>query len=150
MFNKLAALMGLSEKSDDQKEEGAITLQTAFAALLIEAARADENYEEREKDLITALLVRQFSLDTITANRIREEGEAAQADAIDLHRFTREVKTLSEEERVMFIEGLWQIVLSDGIRDPWEDALVRRVCGLIHVTDQQSGKARQRVEAANA
>ncbi len=133
-----------SGKTDPAKSEGDI--QTAYAALLVEAARIDENYEEQEKNLIAGLLQRQFQLDEQAATQLREAAEAAQKEALDLHQFTKEVKTLPEQNRIDFIEGLWRIILSDGVRDPFEDALVRRLCGLIHVSDRASGEARQRVE----
>ncbi|MEL7016541.1 MAG: TerB family tellurite resistance protein [Pseudomonadota bacterium] len=120
-------------------------LQTAFAALLVEAARADEHYDEKERALITTLISRQFDLSPDAATAVRTRGENAQAAAIDLHQFTRTVKQLDAEEKRRFMEGLWRIVLSDGVRDPWEDALVRRVANLIHVTDVESARARQTV-----
>lgn len=122
------------------------SIRIAFTALLVEAARSDENYDEKERALITTIIRNQFSLTEPDAIALREQGEAAQGDAIDLHRFTKQVKTLPEAERVAFIEGLWRIVLSDGVRDPFEDTMIRRVCGLVHLTDRVSGEARQRVE----
>jgi len=145
MMDFLTSLLSKNDETDESTDT--TDLQTAFAALLVEAARADENYETQEQKIITAVLMKQFEVDKSGATAIRIKGEEAQASAIDLHQFTRTVKTLGEDEKVRFIEGLWRIVLSDDVRDPWEDALIRRVASLIHVTDVQSAKARQRVEA---
>ena len=126
-------------------QSGEIDLKTAVAALLVEAARADDNYDEAEKILIAALLQRQFAIDEAEAERIREAGEAAQAAAVDLHKFSRVVKNqMDEPARIQFIEALWELILCDGARDEYEDYLARRLVGLIYLTDRQSGEARQR------
>ena len=119
----------------------------AVAALLVEAARADDNYEESEKALIDKALAAKFALSPEEAAALREQGETAQAGATDIQRFTRDAKTLSMEEKVALLERLWEIILSDGALDPFEDTLMRRICGLIYVEDRVSGEARQRVAA---
>ena len=143
-FLKLFRSQTDKAESTTQKDD---TLSVAFSALLIEAAKADEDFADDERKLVLSLLSRKFELNDTDAAALLEKAETAQANAIDLHRFTKDVKTLSEEERVQFIENLWEIILSDGVRDPFEDALVRRVCSLIHITDRSSGEARRRVEA---
>ena len=121
-------------------------IQIAVAALLVEAAKADDEYAAREVALITRSLASLFDLSVEDAEKLRAEGETAQQNALDIHQFTKVAKTLEPEEKVAFIENLWEIVLSDGVRDPFEDALMRRICGLIYLDDRESGKARQRVE----
>jgi uncharacterized tellurite resistance protein B-like protein len=116
----------------------------AVAALLVEAARADEAYTAREKALIDVALADRFALSPCCASDLRVEGEAAQAKANDLHRFTKIVKALPPEHKLDLVESLWRVVLSDGARDPHEDAFIRRVCGLIYVSDPESGAARNR------
>lgn len=118
----------------------------AVAALLVEAARADENYTDAERSLIEAALAAQFSLDAAGARALREDAEAVQADALDIHRFTKVAKAMAAGEKLALLERLWTIVLSDGARDPHEDALIRRVCGLIYVSDPESAAARKRAE----
>ena len=122
-------------------------LQLAIAALLVEAACADENYETSEKVIIDKTLAAKFELDADAAAELRAKGEAAQANAHDIQRFTKVAKEMPEAEKVAFIEQLWEIVLSDGERDPFEDTLIRRICGLIYVEDRESGAARARVAA---
>ncbi|MEZ5983946.1 MAG: TerB family tellurite resistance protein [Parvularculaceae bacterium] len=119
----------------------------AVAALLVEAARADEQYTD-EKALIDAALCEQFALSTDDAAALRGKAEAAQAEAMDLHQFTKVAKNMPASEKIALVERLWIIVLSDGTRDPHEDTLVRSVCGLIYVSDPESGAARQRAQAA--
>lgn len=124
----------------------AVDPSLAVAALLVEAARSDEHYDETEKRLIAGALAAQFGLDAQGAADLLARGEAAQNEAADLHRFTRVAKTLSADDKLRLVETLWRIVLSDDRRDPHEEALIRRVCGLIYVSDRDSGEARQRVQ----
>ncbi len=122
-------------------------MQLALAALFVEAARADENYEAHEKVTIDKFLMARFSLDASAAETLRNQAETAQENAIDIQRFTKTAKGMESEDKIGFIEELWTIVLSDGTRDPFEDTLVRRICGLIYVSDLESGAARARVAA---
>ena len=148
MLQKLLSMF----KSDDAPAEdgGEDKIRLAVAALLVEAARMDEQYTEEEKRLIDKALGAEFSLSPDDAIALRAKAEKAQSDAIDLHRFTKHAKDMSDDEKIALVENLWRIVLSDGDRDSYEDALIRRICGLIYVDDRASGEARQRVEASLA
>jgi len=138
-FKKQPAPAPAPDVSDD--------MEIAIAALLVEAARADERYEDHEKLLIDKTLAAKFDLSAQRASALRAKGEAAQHEAIDIHRFTRIAKAMDGAEKIALIEQLWEIVLSDGDRDPHEDTLIRRICGLIYVNDPDSGAARLRIEA---
>ena len=142
MFDKLFSRK--KKDAGDPAPEDEIRL--AVAALLVEAARADEHYDDREKRLIDGFLTAEFELSAEDAAGLRTQGEEAQAGALDIQRFTRIAKQLPAERKIAFVERLWEIVLSDAVRDPYEDALIRRICGLIYVEDRESGAARARVE----
>lgn len=143
MFGKLFS----KESSDDDASAQPNDLHRAVAALLVEAARADDHYEAREKTIIDSALANLFDLTDAAASALRADGEAAQGDALDIQQFTRVAKQLGAEEKVAFVEKLWEIILSDAVRDPYEDALMRRICGLIYLDDRESGAARARVAA---
>jgi Uncharacterized protein conserved in bacteria len=120
----------------------------AVAALLVEAAKADSEYDDDERAVIDRFLSELFGLSATEARHARERGEAAQAQAGDLVQFTRVVKQrLTDEERRAFLEALWSVVFADGERDPHEDALVRKLTPLIATTDRESAEARRRVLA---
>ena len=120
----------------------------ALAALLAEAARVDGHYDAAERERIERVLARHFDLSPAQARALREEGEAAQAEAVDLHRFALALrKTVPHEERVALIEALWEVVYADGEREMHESALMRKLCGLLHIEDREAGLARQRVLA---
>ena len=144
MFEKL---FPKRKSKEADKAEQHDDLELSIAALLVEAARADEDYADHEKAVIDKMLMSRFSLSGEEATALRVKAEAAQAAALDIQRFTRHAKAMSRDEKIGLVEGLWEIVLSDGVRDPFEDTLIRRICGLIYLDDRDSGVARQRVEA---
>ncbi|MHA7872607.1 MAG: tellurite resistance TerB family protein [Hyphococcus sp.] len=132
-----------AETHDDETDR----IQLALAALLVEAARADEEYADHEIAIIDRVLAQRFGLTPDQTHALRAKAEAAQAEALDIQRFTKIAKGMPREEKVLFVEALWEIVLSDGVRDKYEDALIRRICGLIYLDDPESGAARARVAA---
>ncbi len=143
MFEKLFARKNTQPEPESQEPE----LHKAIAALLVEAARADDHYDDREKTIIDKALAATCSLSPSDASALRLVGEAEQAGALDIQRFTKVAKQLSKEQKIAFVEQLWEVVLSDNVRDPFEDALIRRICGLIYLDDKESGAARTRVAA---
>jgi uncharacterized tellurite resistance protein B-like protein len=142
MIDILRSLIAQPEPT--RQEPGAIE---SVAALLVEAARADADYTDEERRGIERFLAHLFQLSPEEARGAREKGEAAQDGAADVVRFTRVVKTrLDERERAALIEALWRVVLSDGRRDPHEDALLRKLAPLIAVSDHDSAAARRRAQ----
>lgn len=146
MFEKLLSKFRKQDTATETASEPD-QLELAVAAILVEAARADEVYADEEKAIIDHALGQQFKLDPGAAAALRIKGEDAQSAATDLHRFTKVVKEMPGEEKIALIETLWRIILSDGARDQYENALIRRICGLIYVDDREAGQARQRVLA---
>lgn len=136
------------KRAGEAREDAA--LDVALAALLVEAARSDERYEDKEKALIDCILQERFALAPCCAKDLRAKGEEAQAQANDLHQFTKIAKDMPAPEKAALVEGLWRIVLSDAERDPHEDALIRRICGLIYLPDPESAAARRRAEQSLA
>ncbi len=117
----------------------------AAAALLVEAGRVDACYRAAEAAAIERFLAHGFGLDPAQARAAREEGERAQAGAPDLVRFTRVLKHgLDHAARMALMTALWRVVLSDGKRDPHEDALLRKLAPLLALTDHDSAEARRR------
>src|SRR5262245_41217319 len=110
----------LSTGHDDLPPEDA---RLAIASVLVMAARADGHYDDREKAMIDAALVKRFKLTPAETRGLREEGEAAESEAIDIFQFTRAIKAaIPHEDRVAIIEELWGVILADGVRDPHEDS----------------------------
>ena len=120
--------------------------QIAAAALLIEAARADAIDHDEEFRTITRLIREKFGLSDAETESLIEAASERQTRAVELHAFTHQIKTkFSEEERIHLIEMLWEVVYADGHLDDYEANLLRRIAGLIHVSDRERGNARRRV-----
>ena len=120
--------------------------RAAVAALLVEAAHADGSYEAAERDRILRVLRSRYAIGAADAEALCREGEAAHDAAVDLVRFTRAVKdAVPHEDRLGVLEAVWEVIYADGHRDHHESALVRKLCGLLHVEDREAGLVRQRV-----
>ena len=118
----------------------------AAAALLVETALMDGNFDAAERRTIDELLRTRFGLDDAEAASLVAEAEDRIGASLGVFRFTSAAKThFSHEERVQLIEMLWEVAYADGVLHDYEDNLLRRVAGLIYVTDQERGLARRRV-----
>lgn len=123
-------------------------VRLAAAALLAEAAMLDGRMDDAERTRIEAMLAGHFGLDPVEAARLLAVGRQTAEESVQLAGFTRTVKdAFSPEDRVRMIEMLWEVAYADGFLHDYEANLVRRVSGLIFVSDQDSGAARKRVAA---
>lgn len=123
-------------------------LQLAAAALLVEAAGMDEDFAASEGAVITELVKQRFALSDEEAATLLDAAHEQVAESTQLFGFTRVVNDrFSAEERVELLEMLWQVVYADGRLHDLEASLMRRIAGLIHVTDRDSGDARKRALA---
>ena len=128
--------------------ESADDLQIAVAVLLVEAARMDATFDQKERTTIERLLAERFSLSPDATRQLVAVAEAKAEQSSQLYPFTRlAVERMDEAHRIRLIEMLWEVAYADGVLDADEDALLRRVAGLIYVSDQDRGAARQRVLA---
>jgi len=120
----------------------------SVAVLLVEAARQDDTFEPRERQVIEQLLARKFDLSTEECLALVEAAERRVAEMVQIHGHTRDVfETTTPTERIHLIEMLWEVAYADGVLDPEEDLLIRRIAGLIAVEDRERVLARQRVAA---
>jgi uncharacterized tellurite resistance protein B-like protein len=119
----------------------------AVAALLVIAAHADHDYAEAERAQIDHVLAQRYGLSAAAAAALRAQGEAAEAAASDLYRFTALVKKgVPHEERHAVLEAMWRVVLADDHREMHEEALMRRVTDLLGLDSRDSVQARQRAQ----
>ena len=108
-------------------------------ALLIHAAKIDENYSEPEKKIILKAIMdlNKFSFDK--ADQILKDSEKKEAESNQILEFTRAIKKYPIKFRLKIIEIIWKIVYSDGTNDIYESGLIRRICGLLYVSDKDNG-----------
>ena len=122
----------------------------AVTALLVEAALIDGNFDKNEKDTIVSIIKNTFSLKD--EKEIRKTIKTVQEDIEnhgDLVTYTRTIKeNWNINERVNIIEMMWKVCLVDGKIEPYEDMLIRRVAGLIYVSDKDRGLAKRKVQSS--
>ncbi len=120
-------------------------LRIAAAALMVEAAQLDDSFDASERDKIRELVAKRFELGAAESDSLIEVAEARVAESSQLHGFTRVIKSeFSQEERIELMEMLWEVVYADGELHHYEANLMRRLAGLLQVSDRDVGAARKR------
>ena len=109
-----------------------------ITALLIHAAKVDENYSDNEKAIISNFL--KSSNKDIDVNSIIKKAEENESNSNQILKYTQEIKNNTLEFRTKIVKVLWQIILSDNKSDMYESSLMRRICGLLYLPDKLSGK----------
>ena len=107
---------------------------TSVAALLVHAAKIDEQYSEHEKNLIKDFI--KSYLDNTESNKILKEAEEIEKNSNQLLNFTNIIKKNTMEIKSDIIQHLWKIIISDNSIDQYESNLMRRICGLIYFPDK--------------
>tara|TARA_B100001996_G_C18281391_1_gene447068 strand:- start:75 stop:497 length:423 start_codon:yes stop_codon:yes gene_type:complete len=115
-------------------------------ALLIHAAKIDENYSENEKKIIIKAIMELNNIDMSEALKLLKSAEKKEEESNQIIEFTKEIKKYSIEFRFKIIEIIWKIVYSDGVSDSYETSLIRRICGLLYVSDKDNGIIKTKVK----
>jgi uncharacterized tellurite resistance protein B-like protein len=124
---------------------GDAALHHAAAGLLVEAAMLDGHFHDAERQRIENLLTERFDVEPSEVSTLMEAAEAAAVERVELHTITKTVRDhFDDRERIAMIEMLWDVVYADGELDDFESNMMRRVSGLLYVSDRESGDARKR------
>ena len=118
-----------------------------IASLLIHAAKIDVNYTESEKKIIKKSLIDLFSIDLNKAEKLLADAEKKEQESNQIVEFTKEIKKYSMESRLKIIEVVWKIVYSDGTSDSYESNLIRRICGLLYISDKDNGIIKNKIQS---
>ena len=110
-----------------------------ITALLVHAAKMDENYTIDEKKIIEKALSQLTKKNSNEISEIIMLAEKKESESNHILNFTKEIKKKDINFRKEIVNVLWQIILSDGKSDMYESNLVRRVCGLLYISDKESG-----------
>ena len=137
MFKKLFK----NKKNDNQSGENIL-----IAALLIHAARIDGSYTESEKKIIIKAIMELNDTDNSSAQKLLALAEKKEEESNQIVEFTKEIKKYSNEFRLKIIEIVWKIVYSDGTNDMYESNLIRRICGLLYISDKDNGIIKLKVQ----
>jgi len=114
------------------------------AALLIHAAKIDENYTEKEKSIIKKTLI-ELGVKEDKLNELYNEAEEIEKNSNQILDFTREIKNSNDEFKVKITETLWSIIYSDGSSDMYEDNFMRRLTGLLYLDKKIVGDIKERI-----
>ena len=116
-----------------------------LCGLMIEAANTDGEIDQNEKEKIYSVLVDVFNESPDEVINVLNKAIQNRDNSKSLHFYTSKInKEYSEEKKLLLLEILWEIVLSDGKLHDYESSLIRRVAGLLYISDVNSGNARKR------
>ena len=115
-----------------------------ITALLIHAAKIDENYTEKERKIISKAILELDSKDN-NIDEVLIKAEEIEKNSNQILDFTKEVKNMNEDSKIKIIEVLWKIVYSDNNPDMYENSLMRRLSGLLYLDPKIVGDTKKRV-----
>ena len=115
-------------------------------ALLIHAAKIDENYTENEKKIIKKVIMELNEISSNQADELLKLAEKKEGESNQIIEFTKEIKKYSMEFKLKIVEIIWKIVYSDGTSDDYESNLIRRICGLLYISDKDNGIIKAKVQ----
>ena len=117
---------------------------TKIAALLIHVAKIDENYTQKEKEIIKKAIIK-LSSKNENIDEIIGKAEEKEKNSNQILDFTKEVKNMNEDSKTKIIEVLWNLIYSDNNPDIYENSLMRRLTGLMYLNPKIVGDIKQKV-----
>ena len=128
-------------KENNKKIEDPLT---KIAALLIHVAKIDENYTEKEKDIIKKAIIELGSKNDVIDNLL-VKAEEIEKNSNQILDFTKEIKNMDEDSKEKIVEVLWNIIYSDSSADMYENNLMRRLTGLIYLDPKIVGDIKKKM-----
>jgi uncharacterized tellurite resistance protein B-like protein len=129
-------------KKDSSITENNFLVNTC--ALLIHAAKIDENYTENEEEIIKKTLL-ELGANKENINQTIKEAKIIEENSNQILDFTREVKNLSENDKIKIIEAMWSIIFSNNEADIYETNLMRRLAGLLYIDSKTMGDIKDKI-----
>ena len=143
MFDKLKSIF---DKKIEEENEQFDTVQIAISTLMIQTAVYDGVFDEQEKSKILELIKKYFNFNEDQKLSLFKIAMKVNDDSNDMQQFTRVLNdNLSEEEKLNIIEMLWKIIISDGHIDDYENALIRKISGLLYISDRDVGQIKKKL-----
>ena len=141
MFDKLKSIF---DKKIEEENEQFDTVQIAISTLMIQTAVYDGIFDEKEKSEILELIKKYFELTEDQKLSLFKIAMKVNDNSNDMQQFTRVLNAnLSEDEKLNIIEMLWKIIISDGHIDDYENALIRKISGLLYISDRDVGRIKK-------
>ena len=120
-------------KKNENKQENENLVK--ITALLIHAAKIDQDYSNKEEEIIKKTLLK-IGANKENLEKIINNGKKIEENSNQILNFTKEVKNLAEENKIQIIEALWQIIYSNNEADIYETSLMRRLAGLLYIDNK--------------
>jgi uncharacterized tellurite resistance protein B-like protein len=118
------------------------------SALLIHAAKIDQSYSIKEKEIIEQAIFK-LGADSKDIKKIIEDSEKIEENANQILEFTQEIKKMSDDKKIKIIETLWQIIYSNKEADMYETSLMRRLTGLLYIDSKIVGNIKDKIKKEN-
>ena len=118
---------------------------TKVCALLIHAAKIDENYTDKEEEIIKKTL-NGLGIEDENISKTIKEAKIIEENSNQILDFTREVKNLPEQDKIKIIEALWSIIYSNNDADIYETNLMRRLAGLLYIDNKTMGDIKEKIK----
>ena len=128
---------------DSAKDNNNLLIKTA--ALFIHAAKIDENYTDKEKEIIKKTLIK-LGAKLTTINEIMFTAEKNEEESNQILDFTKDIKNTNDEFKIKIIEALWSIIYSNKEADMYETNLMRRLSGLLYLDNKIMGDIKEKVK----
>ena len=138
-------MFSLFKKNTEKKNDDNHLSLISIASLLIHSAKIDENFTEKEKNIIKNALI-EMGADQNNLDKILKDAELKEKDSNQILEFTKEVKNKSIEEKKIVIEALWNIIYSDENADMYETNLMRRLSGLLYLDPKVVGDIKEKIK----
>ena len=142
MINLLKNILNNQNPKEDENDNKDLEL---LCGLMIEAAYTDGQIDPIELNKIKSSLINVFNEDSDEVDLVLKEAVKNKNNSKSLHHYTSVInKNFNDDKKLLLIEALWEIVLSDGAIHDYESNLIRRLAGLLYISDVNSGNARKR------
>jgi len=119
-----------------------------IGALLIHTAKIDEDYSTKEVEIIKQALLK-LGADNKDIEKIIKKAEEMETNSNQILDFTREIKTMDEEDKVKIVKTLWKIIFSNKEADIYEANLMRRLAGLLYIDSKIMGDIKEEIKNKN-
>ena len=115
------------------------------ACLMIHAAKIDENYTDREKSIVKNT-IKKLNDDNEDVDKLMIIAEEKESDSNHIQEFTKSIKSMDKDKKKEIIKNIWEIILSDGNSDIYEENLMRRLAGLLYIDDKTIGEIKLNIQ----
>ena len=115
------------------------------ACLMIHAAKIDENYTDREKSIVRKTITK-LNVNNEDIDKLMLKAEEKESDSNHIQEFTKSIKSMDKDKKKVIIKNIWEIILSDGNSDIYEENLMRRLAGLLYIDDKTIGEIKLKIQ----